>query len=171
MKKLFLLFVVSLSVLLFACEDDDNPGSQEEKVSKVFIDEVEIPNIPFTNKDGDDWDLAIETKPDVYFMIASDTMDIPPADSLVWLDKSAANYSNVSQGDLPLSWSLPASYEIEDWNQPFYVLVFDKDQVVDDDFMGFTGPFTVNNFVDNEVESRQKTSGELITKIYFDYEK
>ena len=167
-KYAFLVIMAgSLFMTFSACEEEDD---EEPEVSSVFIDQVNIPNIPFVNENGDEWD-PINQKPEVYFLIASDTTNIPPSDSLIWIDKSAANYSDVSPGDLPLNWTLANSYKVEDWTQSFYVLVFDKDQVGDDDFMGLTGPYKINNIIDNEPASTEKTTGELKTKIYWSYEK
>ncbi|MGM0612292.1 MAG: hypothetical protein ACQESM_02150 [Bacteroidota bacterium] len=159
-----------IGIILFAigsCEDDTLDPTPE--VQRVMIDKIEIPHIPFQNSDGDDWDSAFDPKPDVYFKITKDTaLNLP--DSMVLLDKRSANYSEVSQGDLPLSWSLVNPFEITDWNMPLYVQVFDRDAVTEDDFMGFVGSFRIDDIIDEQPESSIMTSGDLQVEIFWIYE-
>ena len=162
--------LILIGVILFtigSCEEDNIDPTPE--VQHVMIDKIDIPYIPFQNEDGDDWDSAFDPKPDVYIKITKDTaVNLP--DSLVLLDKRSANYSEVSQGDLPLSWSLVNPYEVKDWNMPFYVQVFDRDAVTEDDFMGLAGSFRIDNIIDDQPESTTITSGELQVEIFWIYE-
>lgn len=168
MKKFILLLLATALITVFwTCEEDaDDPVPE---VDKVFITKVEMTGIPFLDPNGDDWDLAFDPKPDVYFILSTDTA-IDAADSTNWIDKYGANYSEASQGDLPLNWHLVNPFEITDWSQAFYVKAYDKDQIGESDFMGITGPFVVADIVYDKAPSTTKTSGELQVKIYWSYE-
>ncbi|MFW6020284.1 MAG: hypothetical protein ACOCPM_06855 [Bacteroidales bacterium] len=168
MQKILSLFLIG--ILFFAissCEEDTVDPTPE--VQRVMIDRVEIPHIPFQNSNGDDWDSAFDPKPDVYFKITKDTVENLP-DSLVLLNKRSANYSEVSQGDLPLTWSLVNPFEISDWNMPFYVQVFDRDPITDDDFMGVAGSFRIEDIIDDQPESTIMSAGDLQVEIFWIYE-
>ncbi len=164
MKKVCWLLLAFL-LAVWGCEDDINPDTQP---AKVFIQTVEIPFIPFLDENGNDWDSPLDPKPDVYFVLTPDSSVNAP-DSIHWIDKYGANYSEVTQGDLPLRWPLIEPFEVIDWYQPFYVKVFDKDQIGESDLMGIAGPFTIDEIIDEQPEFTAKVSGELKVEIYWIY--
>ncbi len=165
MKKVWWMLLVLISAV-WGCEEDNDPDPQ---LSKVFIETIEIPNIPFLNENGNDWDTPFDPKPDVYFVVSPDPAVNAP-DSLNWIDKYGANYSEVTQGDLPLTWPLVNPFEVTDWYQPFYVKVYDKDQIGESDLMGIAGPFIIDEITEEQPAFTAKVSGELKVKIHWIYE-
>jgi PKD repeat protein len=120
----------------------------------VYVDAIIINDIPFTDAYGAGWDLA--TGPDPYTKFVTNTQTVYT---------SSIYYLDVSPSDLPLQYSVNPSYQITDWTIPYFVQVFDYDDVGDDDYMGVTNGFRINNVIQAQGYTStvpvQNTSGSI----------
>lgn len=125
--------------LIATNSDNDRTDTENRTISitpgRVSIEGISIEAIPFTDSYGAGWDLS--SGPDVY-------PDIVNASSIV-IYESPTYFPDVSPSSLPLSWSLNTN--ITDWAAYYYVRVWDYDDVSENDYIGATNGFRINDII------------------------
>jgi hypothetical protein len=148
------LLALTLLLYLPACDTGDDDGTGE--ITRVVITEVEVENAPLVQPDGDDWDggvLGVGEEPDIYFDLVNADTGSPI------LGTTVEEFSDVQQEDLPIVWSpTPGAdentmeeIEFTRFGTPLAFDLWDADPELtkgDDDFMGSTESFTIQELVD-----------------------
>lgn len=182
----FSLALLALASLLplAAC---DNGDSDDGTISRVFITEVEIERLPLVRPDdGDDWDggiLGVGEEPDVYFELVNNDTGSPIQSTTV------DEFTDVEADDLPLVWSsTPGSderafteVEFTRFGTPLAFDLYDEDPQLtkgDDDFMGSTESFTIQELVDMTtpptvftVQSADSSDSDISIRLRLRYER
>ncbi len=122
--------------------------------STVSIESIRIDAIPFTDQYGAGWDLG--SGPDVYVNIADASNIVFTVDTY---------YLDVSPSDLPLQWTLSQPFQIPNWATAYFVRVYDYDDFSNDDYIGSSNGFRINDVVASDgyasTVSRQNASGSI----------
>jgi PKD repeat protein len=123
----------------------------------VYVDTLWLLSFPPTKPGGASWDLF--DGPDVYANIV---------DSVGNIFYQTPNFKeNLEPGDLPTFWNL-SGVQITNWAKTYFVELWDDDTgLLENDYMGITGGFKVNQLTTTyptEVEL-QNTSGNLKVKL------
>ena len=130
---------------------------------RVFIQEIRIENMPFSDEYGSGWDLF--SGPDVYSDLAT-TLDI------VFTLRSYYHL-DVAPSDLPIQWLLSSGYEITDWSTAYFVLIWDYDNT-GDDYIGSSNGFRINDVIATEgyvsTVARENGSGAIRTVVTLRWE-
>ncbi|MCB9244947.1 MAG: PKD domain-containing protein [Flavobacteriales bacterium] len=98
--------------------------------TKVKITRITVTDMPFSDGSGSGWDLF--NGPDVFFKITDE------ADNVLF-DATASRFSDVTPGDLPLSWDFTVPFEITDFNISRFIDLWDFDTPDADDLIGYVG--------------------------------
>ena len=114
----------------------------------VYVDTIWLLSFPPTKPNGDPWD-PFNGPPDVYANIVDSVGIIRCQTNLL---------ANVALGDLPVYWnSFPIYAEINipisNWDKTYFVDLWDDDTgILENDYMGITGGFKVNQLTDYPAE-------------------
>ncbi len=102
----------------------------------VSIESIFINSIPFTDDYGVAWDIG--SGPDLYPTLVNST-------DLIWY--SPYYYLDVVPSYLPLEYPLSPSIQFPNWSMSYYVQVWDYDDLSNDDYIGSTYGFTIDNVI------------------------
>jgi hypothetical protein len=177
------LLALALFLPLSACDlfggDEDGDGA----ITRVTITEVEVESAPLTD-DGDDWDsgggIGVGEEPDIYIdLVNADTgspiLSTPPEE-----------FSDVRAEDFPIVWSTSPGADEQQLGElsftrfgtPLAFDLYDADNPItkgDDDYMGSTESFTIQELVDMPTPPTlftiESTDGEISIRIRLDYDR
>lgn len=132
-----ILCLLTLSAFVFVGCDS---GENGDTIDRVTITSVEINEFPEEEPGGGDWDGGLTPNPDIYYILYDD-------DTGSELDNADGdNFSDVDNGDLPLIWD--GDYTSRDLDRPLAIELYDEDPTNEDDFMGSTDVFRLNDAFD-----------------------
>ena len=149
-KNLFVAFL-GIMIIFSACEKETTVAP----LAKFKINSVKLVAMPALDNNNVGWDLFDDA--DVFF-------NIEDANHTIVYDGSSFKVGNLAQADLPVSWSLTSSYQINDINKLVYISVCDYDVLDANDPMGYVG-FKMEDYVDGKPTSITKTNGALTITI------
>lgn len=149
-KNLFVAFL-GIMIIFSACEKETTVAP----LAKFKINSVKLVAMPALDNNNVGWDLFDDA--DVFF-------NIEDANHTIVYDGSSFKVGNLAQADLPVSWSLTSSYQINDINKLVYISVCDYDVLDANDPMGYVG-FKMEDYVDGKPTSITKTNGALTVTI------
>ncbi|HIG75980.1 MAG TPA: hypothetical protein EYQ24_15775 [Bacteroidetes bacterium] len=128
-----------LPLLVAGC---DSTGLTFEDVRRAYLYEIELEDFPTRQPDGNDWDSGLTVpEPDIYF-----TLETPSGFVIAETEPLA----NVEGRDLPVFYPVP-DVELE-LDEPLYIVAWDDDGVLDDEFMDDIGPFRVGTFLEQDLD-------------------
>jgi len=152
MKTKNLLGLLLIMTLIFSgCEKE----TTVPPLAKFKINSVRVEAMPALDFNNVGWDLFDDA--DVFFNIEDEN-------HMPYYLGSAYKVGNVAQADLPVSWSLTSSYQINDISKMTYVAVYDYDVLDENDPMGYVG-FKMEDYVDGKPTTITKSSGALTVTI------
>ncbi len=149
-KNLFVAFL-GIMIIFSACEKETTVAP----LAKFKINSVKLVAMPALDNNNVGWDLFDDA--DVFF-------NIEDANHTIVYDGSSFKVGNLAQADLPVSWSLTSSYQINDINKLVYISICDYDVLDANDPMGYVG-FKMEDYVDGKPTSITKTNGALTVTI------
>ncbi len=149
-KNLFVAFL-GIMIIFSACEKETTVAP----LAKFKINSVKLVAMPALDNNNVGWDLFDDA--DVFF-------NIEDANHTIVYDGSSFKVGNLAQADLPVSWSLTSSYQINDINKLVYISICDYDVLDANDPMGYVG-FKMEDYVDGKPTSITKTNGALTITI------
>lgn len=131
------LLTLTLGAFVFVgCDSNDD---NNDRIDRVRITEVSITEFPCDTPNGDDWDGGLTPDPDIYYVLFN-------ADNDDELDSTDGDeFSNTECGDI-ISWD--TDYSSRDFDRPLIIELYDEDPTSDDDFMGATREFDLNESFD-----------------------
>jgi PKD repeat protein len=103
----------------------------------VYIQAIIINSIPFVDSYGAGWDL--DSGPDLY-------PDLDTNAGLI-LSFSTSYYLDAQPSSLPIRWNLSSQYLIHNWTIAYFVSAWDYDDFSNDDYIGSTNGFIINNVI------------------------
>jgi len=101
--------------------------------SRVFLDSIIVEQIPFVTSNGVSWDLA--SGPDFYLQFENDNDDTLLSSNI---------QIDVIPSDLPLRYIVSPSYEIVDWDENYWIYMYDVDDSYNE-FIDLVGLFIDSN--------------------------
>jgi len=130
---------------------------------RVFISSIIIDEMPFTDLNGNPWDLY--SGPDVY-------PDLGSLSGAVFSMRSSY-IADVEPADLPIQWDLEEEFEIPDWDMMYFINIRDYDGS-GDDFIGSSGGYRINGIILTDgyptVVQQQNREQTITTTIIFRWE-
>lgn len=152
MNSKYILAQLLVMIFIFTgCEKETTVAP----LAKFKINSVKLVAMPALDNNNVGWDLFDDA--DVFF-------NIEDANHTIVYDGSSFKVGNLAQADLPVSWSLTSSYQINDINKLVYISVCDYDVLDANDPMGYVG-FKMEDYVDGKPTSITKTNGALTITI------
>ena len=159
MRRLPLL-PLAAALLVAGCDSDAAPGPPV----RAEISQISVLAVPLVDpENGDRWDAGSDG--DVYFRlydadvdfradIGGDRFNARDDDNARARGSAEPWYTDVEVQDLPLVWDVNEPYEVLDLLDPLYVGLFDYDASNDDDPMGETEVFVLDDFAPSVVTDR-----------------
>ena len=156
MRRLLALFL-----LLVTAAGCDSGGLRADDVRRAFIYELVLEDFPARQADGDDWDSGVtQPEPDVYLVLETEGGFV-----LAETDP----FANLEGRDLPIVYGIP---EVEvDLDEDLYLVAYDDDGLLDDEFMDEIGPFRMRDFLTSSLdESARLFSDDGVTEVRLRFE-
>lgn len=129
MKKIILPVLILIGISTGCKKDDAIPTPPEPTYSKVKITKVTVIQFQDTDNSGYAWDDIDDA--DLYFEITY----AGTSNSIFKLDPSL-RYYDVTNSDVPLSWSFSPNLLISSLSSPIDVDLWDYDNLNNDDYIG-----------------------------------
>lgn len=129
--------LLALAFLLVFAAGCDSTSLQSSDVRRAFIYEFVLQEIPLRQPDGRDWDSGLSTpEPDVYLVLETESgQEIAVTEP----------FPNVDGRILPVTFGIPDS-EVR-LNEDLYIVLYDDDGLLSDEYMDQIGPFRVGDFL------------------------
>ena len=152
--------LLTLTALVGCKKDDEASPVAPPPVTytRVFIEQISIVAMPFVDGSGIAWDLA--SGPDPFY-----TLVLNP--STVVSSTESVYRSDITPSSLPVSWSYIQSFEITDWNNYYYLALYDYDPTDPNDVIGATGIFRMQDIKAGYPASytASNTSGTILVRL------
>ncbi|MEM1054302.1 MAG: hypothetical protein AAGI52_02150 [Bacteroidota bacterium] len=152
--------LLALLLLVAGC---DTTGLDFEDVRRAFLFEIELEDVPARQPDGDDWDGGITSPdPDIYLTVETESG---------FVIAETAPFANVDSRDLPIFYPVP-DVELE-LNERLFLVAYDDDGLLDDEFMDEIGPFRLRDFLEPDLDETIRLlsdSGELEARLRVEWD-
>lgn len=145
-------------VLLLPIVGCDSTGLTADDVRRAFAYEIELEDIPLRQPNGDEWDGGVTVPdPDVYLVLETEGG---------FVIAETAPFANVDGRDLPVFYPLP---DVElDLDERFYLVAYDDDGLLADEFMDEIGPIRLRPFLTESLDEQIRLvsdSGQLEARL------
>lgn len=138
-------------------------GISFDEVRRAFLYEIELEDIPSRQPDGDEWDGGITSPdPDVYLTVETEG-------GFVIAQTDA--FANVDGRDLPIFYPVP-DVELE-LDEALYLVAYDDDGLLADEFMDEIGPFRLRDFLTPSLDETIRllsSSGQLEARLRVEWD-
>jgi len=105
---------------------------------KVFLDSVVVVDMPFTDQSGAGWDLT--SGPDLI-------IDFVDSSANVLLEWAPSAWTDLTPSDLPVRGYTAPAFRITDWGMFYFVILWDYDDLSDNDRIGYPDGFSINSVI------------------------
>jgi PKD repeat protein len=127
---------------------------------KVFLQNVVVDEIPFTDDSGVGWDIG--SGPDLYFTIIDSVRNV--------VYETSTYFDDLTPSGLPVQWSLSPQMEFlkSSWNKTYFIDLLDYDPIGADDEIGYTYGFKITQEISANYPttvSIQNTNGSIKVRL------